>query len=61
MHIFHIQVVSGHSIGNGILGKDMWLFDGIPRVIRIISIKFIAFITDLRCHQFGVKFDGVVT
>lgn len=29
MYIFHVEVVGSHSVGDGVLSKDMRLLDGI--------------------------------
>lgn len=29
MHIFHVKIISRYGIGDGVLGKDLWLLHSI--------------------------------
>lgn len=37
MDVFHIQVISRHRIGDGVLGEDLRLFDCIPSPFSLLS------------------------
>jgi hypothetical protein len=42
MHVFHVKVVGSDGVGNGILGQNCRLFDGVSAIREASSDRIIA-------------------
>ena len=60
MNIFHVEVISSHGIGDGVLRESLRLFhrvteDCVKSVVESVDALY------SRCHQLRVEFNRVVS
>jgi hypothetical protein len=61
VNVFHVEVVSRDGVGNRVLSEDLGLFSGVSAREGMSKEGEPGREDSLRCHQFRVEFDGVVT